>query len=70
LEKPLVFLKTVPKGASISYATTWTASVRRVSDIAWDMPMATTLLSNKSSVLIGGRAARHRRVTMDMMMSM
>jgi alanine racemase len=67
----VIFLKTVPAGASVSYARTWTAG--RASGIATlavgyadGLPRA---LSNRGEVLIRGvRAPVVGRVTMDMTM--
>ncbi len=71
LKSKIVYIKTVPKGASISYGATWRA--KRVSRIA-TLPIGygdgyPRALSNKASVLIGGkRCPVVGRVTMDQVM--
>lgn len=71
LKSKIVYLKTVPKGAAISYGATWRA--KRVSRIA-TLPIGygdgyPRALSNKASVLVGGeRCPVVGRVTMDQVM--
>ncbi len=71
LKSKIVFLKTVPKGALISYGGTWRA--RRVARIA-TLPIGygdgyARALSNRADVLVDGRRCRVvGRVTMDQTM--
>ncbi len=71
LKTKIVFLKTVPKGASVSYGATWRA--RRVSRVA-TLPIGYAdgyprALSNRADALVGGRRCRViGRVTMDQTM--
>jgi alanine racemase len=71
LKSKIVFLKTVPKGAAVSYGATWRArGRRRLATIpvgyADGLPRR---LSNKGEVLIGGkRCPIVGAVTMDMLM--
>ena len=71
LKTKIVYLKTVPKGAAISYAGTWRA--KRPSRIA-TLPVGygdgyARALSNRASVLVGGvRCPVVGRVTMDQVM--
>ena len=71
LKSKIVYIKTVAKGASISYGATWRA--KRVSRIA-TLPIGygdgyPRALSNKASVLVGGsRCPVVGRVTMDQTM--
>lgn len=71
LKSKVVFLKTVPKGATVSYGATWKA--RRVSRVA-TLPIGygdgySRSLSNRGVVLIGGvRCPVIGRVTMDQTM--
>lgn len=71
LKSKVVFLKTVPKGATVSYGATWRA--KRVSRVA-TLPIGygdgfPRALSNKGKVLIGGRQCPIiGRVTMDQTM--
>jgi len=71
LKSKIVYIKTVPKGATVSYGATWRA--KRVSRIA-TLPIGygdgyPRALSNKASVLVGGkRCPVVGRVTMDQIM--
>ncbi|MBI2788932.1 MAG: alanine racemase [Elusimicrobia bacterium] len=71
LKSKLVYIKTAPKGATVSYGATWTA--KRVSRIA-TLPIGygdgyPRALSNRASVLVGGkRCPVVGRVTMDQTM--
>lgn len=71
LKSKIVYIKTVPKGAVISYGATWRA--RRVSRIA-TLPIGygdgyPRALSNRAAVLVGGkRCLVVGRVTMDQTM--
>jgi alanine racemase len=71
LKSKLVYIKTAPKGATVSYGATWRA--KRVSRIA-TLPIGygdgyPRALSNKASVLVGGkRCPVVGRVTMDQTM--
>jgi alanine racemase len=67
----IIFLKSIPKGFSLSYARTWKASrASRVATLAVGYADGyPRILSNRSDVLIKGRRAPViGRVTMDMMM--
>lgn len=71
LKSKLVYIKTVPRGAAVSYGATWHA--KRVSRIA-TLPIGygdgyPYVLSNRASVLVGGwRCPVVGRVTMDQTM--
>ena len=71
LKSKVVFLKTVPKGATVSYGATWRA--KRVSRVA-TLPIGygdgySRALSNRGRVLIGGKSCPIiGRVTMDQTM--
>ncbi len=71
LKTKIVYIKTVPKGATVSYGATWRA--KRVSRIA-TLPIGygdgyPRALSNKAAVLVGGkRCPVVGRVTMDQIM--
>lgn len=71
LKSKIVYIKTAPKGATVSYGATWRA--KRVSLIA-TLPIGygdgyTRALSNKAAVLVGGkRCPVVGRVTMDQVM--
>ncbi len=71
LKSKIVFLKTLPKGAAVSYGGTWRA--RRVSRVA-TLPIGYAdgyrrALSNRAAVLVGGRRCPVvGRVTMDQTM--
>ncbi len=71
LRSKIVFLKTVPKGAAVSYGATWRA--KRPTRVA-TLPIGygdgySRALSNRASVLIGGRRCPViGRVTMDQTM--
>ena len=71
LKSKIVYIKTATKGATVSYGATWRA--RRVSRIA-TLPIGygdgyTRALSNRASVLVGGRRCPViGRVTMDQTM--
>lgn len=72
LKTKIVFLKTVPKGATVSYGATWRA--RRVSRVA-TLPVGygdgyPRALSNRARVLVGGVSCPViGRVTMDQVMA-
>ncbi len=72
LKTKIVFLKTVPRGATVSYGATWRA--RRVSRVA-TLPIGygdgfSRALSNRGEVLIGGRRCPViGRITMDQAMA-
>jgi alanine racemase len=71
LKSKIVFLKTVPRGASISYGATWRA--KKPTRVA-TLPVGygdgySRALSNRADVLVGGRRCRVLgRVTMDQFM--
>ena len=71
LKSKIVFLKTVPKGATVSYGATWRA--KRVTRVA-TLPIGygdgySRALSNRAEVLVGGRRCPVvGRVTMDQTM--
>ena len=71
LKSKIVYIKTVPKGAPISYGATWRA--KRISRIA-TLPIGygdgySRALSNRADVLVGGRRCPViGRVTMDQTM--
>ncbi|MBI3563881.1 MAG: alanine racemase, partial [Elusimicrobia bacterium] len=71
LKSKIVFLKTVPKGATVSYGATWRA--KRPTRVA-TLPIGygdgySRALSNRASVLVGGRRCPViGRVTMDQTM--
>jgi alanine racemase len=71
LKSKIVYIKTAPKGSSVSYGATWRA--KRVSRIA-TLPIGygdgyPRALSNRASVLVGGKRCRVvGRVTMDQTM--
>jgi alanine racemase len=71
LKSKIVFLKTVPKGATVSYGATW--RTKRPTRIA-TLPIGygdgyARALSNRADVLVGGRRCRVvGRVTMDQVM--
>jgi alanine racemase len=67
----VIFLKTVPKGSTVSYARTWTARrTTRVATLAVGYADGyPRSLSNRGEVLLNGRRVRViGRVTMDMLM--